>query len=143
MGPRVADSILPVVDSSVPGILVPGDFTLLGGCRTGAVEIWDHVVPDLDLPRAFVVLGGRAEGVGVEEGPQVVLGAVYEVSPVCHQYLHLRVFGEDNLQIIRHKGKLYQVNQGSECPRLEAKRNVILLNKQLILDKVRVLATQQ
>ena len=92
----ITNCVFSMIDSGKTRIYISCTSSILNG-RSCQVETWNYIVLDFHFSRAFVVLWGIAEVVGVEEGFQVKICVVDEVCPTCHQYLYRGMLRKDNL----------------------------------------------
>lgn len=95
---HITNCILPMVYPGISRVNISCTSCLMSG-RSRQIETWNLIVLDLNFSRTFVVLWRRAEHIGVEERLQVLISVVNKMSPVCHQYLHFCMLGEDDLLI--------------------------------------------
>jgi len=94
--PYITNCVFSMIHSCKIRVYISCTTSIMNG-RSCIVETWYHIIFDLNFTRAFVVFGRRAEIIGIEEILQVLIGAVYEVCPICHQYLYCCMLGKHNL----------------------------------------------
>lgn len=97
MGPHIANSILSMVDPGVTGINISCAIIPFAFGWASQIESGHPVVLDLDLAGAFVIHRGRTEDVGIEEGLQVLICVLNEMSPIGNEYFDCCMLGEYNL----------------------------------------------